>query len=245
MASTKVLTIGSVIKHRGAYNDETTYYTGNQVTMHNSVFQAIGNNFHGIPPTNIKSDGTIELVNTAVWQCIVDNTTLYNIAINLSDEKAVALTEKLATETEERKTADKQLSTQITEEKDVLTFNGMVFALKIIDKFPTSSGHVSFNMNTKTFVYCATDISGNIAYYSIWDEWSVYMNNKEPYANKIYINTATNDFFRWDGSTLVNANKSVSEKVQALKDQSVYLTMAEYEALAEKDPNKTYYIYEE
>lgn len=85
MSTSGILTIGSVIKHRGAYNASTIYYTSNQVTMYNCVFQAISNNFNGIPPLEKNTDGTIKLANTSTWKCIIDNTSLYNAALSTNN----------------------------------------------------------------------------------------------------------------------------------------------------------------
>lgn len=82
MSATEILTIGSVIKHRGEYNAKTVYYTNNQVTICNCVFQALGNNFNGVPPIEENDDGTIKLANTSTWKCIVDNVKLYNAALS-------------------------------------------------------------------------------------------------------------------------------------------------------------------
>jgi hypothetical protein len=82
MSTSEVLTIGSTIKHRGEYNDSTTYYANNQVTMYDCIFQAIANNFKGMPPAKIDSNGEIALANTTVWKCILNNISLYNAALS-------------------------------------------------------------------------------------------------------------------------------------------------------------------
>lgn len=76
--ATKVLTIGNIPFHRGIYSDSVTYYVSNQVTMCNSVFQLLSNNVTGVPPLKTNSDGTVSLVNTTVWQCLLDNVAMYN-----------------------------------------------------------------------------------------------------------------------------------------------------------------------
>lgn len=94
MAASKVLTIGSIIKHRGEYSSSTVYYINNQITMYNCVFQAIGNNFSGVAPITVASDGTISLANTTTWKCIIDNVALYNAALSTNNvEKRVTVVE--------------------------------------------------------------------------------------------------------------------------------------------------------
>lgn len=85
MSTTDILSIGSTIRHRGTYDANTTYYVNNQVTMCNCVFQALGNNFSGIPPVEEDSEGTAKLVNTSTWKCIINNITLYNAALSPND----------------------------------------------------------------------------------------------------------------------------------------------------------------
>lgn len=85
MSVTDVLTLGSVIKHRGEYNNDTTYYFNNQVTMCGSVFQAVGNNFSAKAPLNIAKDNTVSLSNTSLWKCIIDNVSLYNATLSTSN----------------------------------------------------------------------------------------------------------------------------------------------------------------
>lgn len=92
MSVTDVLTIGSVIKHRGEYNNDTTYYFNNQVTMCGCVFQALGNNFSAKAPLNIAKDSTVSLSNTSLWKCVIDNVSLYNATlstINLNSRVSV------------------------------------------------------------------------------------------------------------------------------------------------------------
>ena len=83
MAASDVLTIGSVVKHRGEYNNDTTYYVSNQVTMCGCVFQAIANNFKGVAPIKIAEDGSISLSNSVAWKCIIDNVAMYNYALGV------------------------------------------------------------------------------------------------------------------------------------------------------------------
>ncbi len=89
MANSELFTIGSVVKHRGEYNSETTYYVSNQVTMFGCVFQAIGTNFNNIPPLTIATDKTISLANTNVWKCIIDNVELYNSTLSASNNRII------------------------------------------------------------------------------------------------------------------------------------------------------------
>lgn len=90
MASSEVITIGSVIRHRGEYNNSATYYYNNQVTMYGSVFQALGNNFNGTPPLTVATDGRVSLANTSAWKCIIDNVELYNATMVINSASGYA-----------------------------------------------------------------------------------------------------------------------------------------------------------
>lgn len=81
MASLQILSMGSVVKYRGEYDDSTAYYYLNMVTMYGSVFRATGNNFSNMPPIVVGADGFISLANTSVWDAIIDNTAIYNAAM--------------------------------------------------------------------------------------------------------------------------------------------------------------------
>lgn len=83
--SSDVISIGSMVKYRGAYNANTAYYTTNVVTMYSCVFEAISNAFVNIPPVKMNDDGTIALANTQAWRCLVDNVALYNAALSTNN----------------------------------------------------------------------------------------------------------------------------------------------------------------
>lgn len=78
MINSNVLAIGSVAKHCGEYDNNTTYYYTNVITMFGSMFQALGNNFSGMPPLVEATDGTVSLANTNLWLCLIDNVSFYN-----------------------------------------------------------------------------------------------------------------------------------------------------------------------
>ena len=88
MASSNIISIGSVPSYRGVYNDSTAYYAQNQVTMCGSLFQAISNNFSGIPPLVINEDDTASLINTTTWKCLIDNSKLPTVKLTERIEKA-------------------------------------------------------------------------------------------------------------------------------------------------------------
>lgn len=85
MAGSEVLTIGSTVRHRGEYNNSTIYYFNNQVTMYGSVFQALNNNFSGVPPLTVATNKTVALANTAAWKCIINNVALYNATLSTNN----------------------------------------------------------------------------------------------------------------------------------------------------------------
>lgn len=85
MPGSEILTIGSIVKHRGEYNKDTVYYTNNQVTMYGCVFQALYNNFSDKAPLAVASDKTISLANTNLWKCIINNVDLYNATLSTNN----------------------------------------------------------------------------------------------------------------------------------------------------------------
>lgn len=122
MASSQILSMGSVVKYRGEYDDSTVYYYLNMVTMYGSVFEMNGNNISGIPPLIKNDDGTISLANTSTWTVIVDNTALYNAALSkvpLADQIKTlqtnyeTLSTSLSTERKSREDGDTDIKSMI------------------------------------------------------------------------------------------------------------------------------------
>lgn len=156
MSATEILTIGSVIKHRGEYNSDTIYYTNNQVTICNCVFQALGNNFSGVSPIKENSDGTIELANTTTWKCVIDNIKLYNAALSTHnlDDRTAAVEEQLATldgvvgrmdvgaiDAVPASVADAlAMAKDMTHSRWTLTYRG-VLNVGVVDVFSDNMGH--------------------------------------------------------------------------------------------------------
>ena len=93
MANSQILAIGSVAKHRGVYDASTTYYYQNQCTMYGSLFEALSDNFSGVAPMEVASDGSVSLANTSIWKCIVNNVDLYNkvLSTNALDTRVSTL----------------------------------------------------------------------------------------------------------------------------------------------------------
>lgn len=93
MANSQILAIGSVAKHRGMYDASTTYYYQNQCTMYGSLFEALSDNFSGVAPMEVASDGSVSLANTSIWKCIVNNVDLYNkvLSTNALDTRVSTL----------------------------------------------------------------------------------------------------------------------------------------------------------
>ena len=315
MASSEVIRIGSVIKHRGEYDGSKIYYFGNQVTMYGSVFQAISNNFSGIPPLVVNESGDVELANTSTWNCIIDNTELYNVLI-ISDFSAfakrgeavgsfgIASTETDATVTPKSvygtdmspitmasatkssaglmSAADKQKldnvvkyigkedidSTPVSIEDAIamasdleharyLLVNDNTFTVGVIDIFSDSNGaHLtevlttSYAMSqgvldwntrndTKVYTYYrvyninSSTLTGAGVNKGAWSSWS-----------ELIPDTIT-DALAKEAQERKDADVALTANLQQIIDSDVYLTQDEYEALTEKDPNKTYYIYEE
>lgn len=249
MSATEILTIGSVIKHRGEYNAETVYYTNNQVTICNCVFQAIGNNFSGVPPIEENSDGTIKLANTATWKCIIDNVKLYNAALSTNDldDRTAAVEkslEQISTKTEvyDEFIESKGVANGLTPLDDdlqvpseylpnsafeVLEFQGFVANTSVKDQSVAQPAGVAFDTAAKCFYAYAVGgggVIGTRTYYKSWGEWLRYKADADgaPYTGKIYIDTTTNTPYRWNGTTM-----------SALTPKQVTLTQEEYDALVD------------
>lgn len=73
-----ILTIGVIPVYRGIYNGSADYYVSNMVTMYGSVFILISDVVKGVPPLKVADDGSVSMVNTTTWRCMVDNVDWYN-----------------------------------------------------------------------------------------------------------------------------------------------------------------------
>lgn len=264
MSATEILTIGNVIKHRGEYNAETVYYTNNQVTMCNCVFQAIGNNFSGVSPIEENSDGTIKLANTVTWKCIIDNIKLYNAALSTNDlDDRTAAVEKsleqisIKTEAFDEFMESKGIADGIaplndnlqvpaeylpTDVNEVLEFQGFVESASAIEQSIIKYTGIAFDTVACCFyayVVSGSGLLGKRTYYKSWGNWQHYKASADgaPYTGKIYVDTTTNTVYRWNGTKLV-----------ALGDKQVTLTQEEYDALVEAgavDADTIYNVVEE
>lgn len=105
MSDSTIIAVGSIAKHRGAYDGNTTYYYQNQCTMYGSVFEALHDSFSGVPPLSVAADGSVSLANTEMWQCIVNNVNLYNkmLSTNSLDARITKVEDSVKT-LEEMKT---------------------------------------------------------------------------------------------------------------------------------------------
>lgn len=230
MSATEILTIGSVIKHRGTYNDSTVYYTNNQVTFYNCVFQAIGNNFSGMPPILENSDGTIQLTNTNIWKCIIDNVKLYNAALSTNSldnrittaetaaknaeasvEEAIAsLDDFKATKGEVNGIAPLDGKGLIAEELlpsaaiDVVEFGDFVDGVDIQMMSIEAAGTVVYDRVAKQFALRAgTAFIAFAKYYNNWTTRSLYEDDTlAPLSGKLYVNTSDKKIYRWTEKTL-------------------------------------------
>ena len=81
MSNEKSILIGASLLWCGAYSASKTYYKKNIVTCYSCVFVCNTNGVVGASPVAIAQNGTISLSNNDVWDCIIDNTNLYNAAL--------------------------------------------------------------------------------------------------------------------------------------------------------------------
>lgn len=238
MSTSEILTIGSVIRHRGSYNASTIYYTNNQVTMCNCVFQAIGNNFSGVPPIEENSDGTIKLANTVTWKCIVDNVALYNAALSTNNldsrlsaaEQSVKEVKETADEIsdfmdskgttngiapldENSQVPSKYLPNSVN---DVLEFNTTVQGVTPLAASTSKITGIAYDTVAKTFYAYVVKVGllQPITYYKNWTDGNKYQDEVTgvPYTGKIYMNVSSDALYRWTGTDL----ERVGEKKQVV-----------------------------
>ena len=218
MSATEILTIGSIVKHRGEYNANTTYYLNNQVTMYNCVFLAIGNDFSGIAPAELNADGSIQLANTTTWKCIIDNVTLYNASLSTHnlDSRTTELekgVETLNAFSATKGTADGlapldenskvPLQHIPNEAIEILEFNKIVDNVEAEDAIATAYTGIVYDTSARTF-YAYVQPLSSATYYKKWDSQENYKSTSDnlPYKGKIYLNTSTKLAYLWSGTEL-------------------------------------------
>lgn len=77
MAENKLI-IGSLPVMRGAYDNATSYYRDNQVTMYGSTFQSLADDNVGFPPAELREDGKVYAINTDKWIIVANAIDAYN-----------------------------------------------------------------------------------------------------------------------------------------------------------------------
>ena len=242
MSATEILTIGSVIKHRGAYNESTVYYANNQVTFYNCVFQAIGNNFSGVPPIKENTDGTIELANTTTWKCIIDNVKLYNAALSTNSlDNRITTAETAATNAEasvkeaiaslddfkatkgaaggiapldeKGLIADELLPDSAT---DVVEFGGFVDGVEIMAASTGSAGTVVYDRTAKQFALRVSAVALTATYFGNWTTRGLYEDDSlVPLPRKLYVDTQDKKIYRWTGEDLEEVSGQLAVGVTA------------------------------
>lgn len=258
MANSQILSVGSVGKFRGVYDENTIYYYLNVVTLYGSVFQASGDNFSGQSPLKVADDGTVSLDNTGVWTCVVDNTAIYNAAlpkVSLTDQVTALQTElatvktSVTTETTDRTAADKKITDMIGASDGIAALKGGKLAVSTIpdDVFdvvpltevtdtektttPPEVGDYYYCTGTKK-LYLSTKGTDNTLSW-VEHELSIYKLYLDVYKQAIYVYKS--------GSGLI---KAVPQEVPKM----VSLTQAQYDALVGKgeiDSDTYYNIIEE
>ncbi len=91
---------------------------------------------------------------------------------------------------------------------DVVEFSGIIDDNIEIKQASTTStsGSVIYSSVNKTFAYAVQSaLSSEVTYYNNWNSRSSYCDdNFVPYSSKIYVDTETNDTYRWSGSSLIS-----------------------------------------
>lgn len=77
MAENKLI-IGSLPVMRGEYDNATSYYRDNQVTMYGSTFQSLSDDNVGYPPAELREDGKVYAINTDKWIIVANAIDAYN-----------------------------------------------------------------------------------------------------------------------------------------------------------------------
>lgn len=85
MSNEKSILIGASLLWCGAYSASKTYYKKNIVTCYSCVFVCNANGVVGISPVTVAQNGTISLSENAVWDCVLDNTNLYNATLSTNN----------------------------------------------------------------------------------------------------------------------------------------------------------------
>lgn len=118
--SNNIINIGSAPKFKGDYNNTSTYYKNNVVSLYGSVFISLLNEVIGLPPLMMASDGTLSFTNTNCWQCVVDNVDLYNAAPTAYEAASTANTAAAnadtATAASKEQTAACKIATDLSQE---------------------------------------------------------------------------------------------------------------------------------
>lgn len=83
MAENKLI-IGSLPVMRGAYDNATSYYRDNQVTMYGSTFQSLTDDNVGFPPAELREDGKVYAINTDKWIIVANAIEAYNAGERVS-----------------------------------------------------------------------------------------------------------------------------------------------------------------
>ena len=97
--------------------------------------------------------------------------------------------------------------------------------------------HRAYNINSTTLTAAGVNKG-------TWSAWSEYIPDTITYKINYVENVLTNALEK-ETQEREEADATLTTNLQKVIDGDVYLTLDEYEALTEKDPDKTYYIYEE
>jgi uncharacterized coiled-coil protein SlyX len=87
MAENKLI-IGSLPVMRGAYDNATSYYRDNQVTMYGSTFQSLADDNVGFPPAELREDGKVYAINTDKWIIVANAIDAYNAGERIANAEA-------------------------------------------------------------------------------------------------------------------------------------------------------------
>lgn len=239
MANTKSIIIGSAPTYRGEYTSKAVYYRENVVSSYSCVFKAVANNFSNIPPIVVDEDGYISIANTAAWTCVVDNTKLYNLALQYKeielktingeslfgsgnieisgDDGSTYSVDSRPSDTSTNPLQNKVITSmlkQLSEKIDSST-GGNVEVQYWQSSVPTAQtvGERFYSTRHDVLYVCQLDSESGE---KVWSA-------ETPSVSKLYCNSSTTEWYKWNGTKMVGIGlgKIVLSQLDNVTDSAI------------------------
>ena len=227
--STKTIIIGSMAVYRGTYTESTVYYKENVVTYYSCVFKAASNNFSGVPPINVGTNGAITIVNTNYWTCVVDNSKIYNMALSCQN-----VDNKLSPYSENPIQNKAVYAKFNTLEETVRNLGGSAIELSFFENTDPVEGILAegeyWYNNLTNKLFCGVKVEEESTSF-ISD---ITIREVELSFNKLYVNLRNCSWLRWNGQRLVSVSQGIVnfEEIDDIIDESFgapsYYTVVKY-----------------